>query len=181
MQHVFGTRLMGTVATDGKSTGPSPLPDGVENYGAFQRRFWAVQRVAWVVFSLILLACLLGLMGRGGLFSTKVMQSAGGTIEIPAISRWNAPDDMRVSLPPSAMDQTVFVDPRFLDAFSIDGVDPPQKTTVRKDGRIGYVFGSDAITPARIVFRLQTQQPGLRSFLVGIEDDVAEHSTFILP
>jgi protein-L-isoaspartate(D-aspartate) O-methyltransferase len=43
------------------------------------------------------------------------------------------------------------------------------------------VFGSDPTAPAKIVFRLQTQQPGLPSFLIGIEDDVAEHSTLILP
>ena len=100
---------------------------------------------------------------------------------MPTISRWNAPDEMRVHLRASDRDQTVFVDPRFLEAFSIDGVDPPQNTTVRKNGRIGYVFSSDPSAPAKIVFRLQTQQPGFRSFLVGIEDDVAEHSTFILP
>ena len=157
------------------------LPEGVEDHGAFQRRFWAVQRVAWAVFALILLACLLGLLGRGGMFAMRTFKSSGGTIEMPAISRWNAPDEIRVSLPVSDADQTVFVDPRFLEAFSIDGVDPPQKATVRKDGRIGYVFGSDPSTPAKIVFHLQTQQPGLRYFLLGIEDDIAEHSTFILP
>ncbi|KAA0687351.1 hypothetical protein DTW90_33320 [Neorhizobium sp. P12A] len=157
------------------------LPEGVEDHGAFQRKFWAVQRAAWVGFSLILLACLLGLLGRGGMFSTKIVESSGGSIEMPAISRWNAPDEMRVRLKASDKDQTVFVDPRFLEAFSIDGIDPPQKATVRRDGRIGYVFGSDPAAPAKIVFRLQTQQPGLRSFLLGIEDDVAEHSTFILP
>ncbi len=157
------------------------LPEGVEDHRAFQMTFWAVQRAAWVVFSLILLACLLGLLGRGGMFSTTRVVSSGGTIEMPAVSRWNAPDEMRVLLPASDRDQTVFVDPRFLEAFSIDGVDPPQIGTIRKDGRIGYVFRSDPSAPAKIVFRLQTQQPGLRSFLLGIEDDVAERSTFILP
>lgn len=157
------------------------LPEGVKDHGAFQRRFWAVQRAAWIVFALILIACLLGLLGRGGLFSTTIVGSFGGTIEIPAISRWNAPDEMRVGLPASDRDQTFFVDPRFLEAFSIDSIDPPQKATVRRNGRIGYVFASDPSAVAKIVFRLQTQQPGLRSFLLGIEDDVTEHSTFILP
>jgi hypothetical protein len=159
----------------------SALPEGVEDHGAFQRRFWAVQRASWVVFAVILVACLLGLLGRGGMYSTRIVQTSRGTIEMPAISRWNAPDEMRVSLPAGNSDQTVFVDPRFLQAFSIDGIDPPQKATVRKNGRIGYVFGTDPSAPAKIVFRLQTQQPGLRSFLLGIEDDVAERSTFILP
>jgi hypothetical protein len=161
---------------------PRPaLPEGVEDHGAFQRRFWAAQRIAWVVFSLILLACLLGLLGRGGMFATKTIDSSGGAIEIPTISRWNASDEMRITLAASDKDQILFVDPRFLKSFSIEGIDPPQKSTFQKDGRIGYVFSSDPAARSQIVFRLQTQQPGLRSFLVGIGDDVAEHSTFILP
>lgn len=172
---------MASGAKSRKLSSRPALPEGVEDHGAFQRKFWAVQRVAWAVFALILLACLLGLLGRSGMFAMKTFKSSGGTIEMPAISCWNAPDEIWVSLPASDRDQTVFVDPRFLEAFSIDGVDPPQKGTIHKDGRIGYVFGSDPTASARIVFRLQTEQPGLRTFLLGIEDDVAEHSTLILP
>lgn len=157
------------------------LPEGVGDHVAFQRAFWAVQRVAWVVFALILIACLMGLLGRGGILSMKAVASSGGNIEIPAISRWNAPDEMRVTLGASVVDHTVFVDPRFLETFSVDGIDPPQKATVQKNGRIGYVFSSDAIASAKIIFRLKTQQPGVRAFLVGIDNDVAEHSTIILP
>ncbi|MDM9644810.1 hypothetical protein [Rhizobium sp. S163] len=162
------------------SVGPA-LPEGVKDHGTFQRRFWAAQRVAWLIFGFILIACLLGLLGRGGIFSRRTIEYSGGSIEIPAISRWNAPDEMRVILPASRGDQIVFVDPRFLEAFSIEGVDPPQKGTTRKDGRIGYIFGADPTASSRIVFRLQTQQPGLRAFVVGIENDAAEQSTFILP
>jgi protein-L-isoaspartate(D-aspartate) O-methyltransferase len=162
-------------------TKTSELPEGVQDHGAFQRRFWIAQRGAWVAFTLILLACLLGLLGRNGVFSAQTVASSGGEIEIPSISRWNAPDEMRVTLVSGTADQTVFVDARFLEAFSVEGIDPPQKDILRKDGRIGYVFGSDPSATSKIVFRLQTQQPGLRSFLVGIGDDVDEHSTFVLP
>jgi len=137
--------------------------------------------VAWILFALILLACLLGLLGRGGIFSTNTVASSGGTIELPPISRWNAPDQMRVSLLASDRDQTVFVDARFLEAFSVNGVEPPQKGNVQKNGLIGYVFNSDLSASANVVFRLQTQQPVLRTFVTGIESDVSDHSTFILP
>ena len=169
-------------STKSRKSPPRPaLPEGVEDYGAFQRRFWAAQRTAWIAFALILLACLLGLLGRGGIFATNTIETSGGTIEIPAISRWNAPEEMRVTLAASDKDQTIFVDSRFLESFSIEGIDPPQKGTLQKDGRIGYVVSSDPAAQAKILFRLRTQQPGLRSFLVGIGDDIAEHSAFILP
>src|SRR4051794_34172037 len=97
--------------TKSRMSPPRPvLPEGIENHSAFQRRFWAAQRIAWAVFALILLACLLGLLGRGGIFSMETIQSSGATIEIPAISRWNAPDEMRVTLAASDKDQTLFVD-----------------------------------------------------------------------
>ena len=61
------------------------------------------------------------------------------------------------------------------------GIDPPQKATVARGGRIGYVFSADRTGPTSIVFRLQTQQPGLQAYAVGIGDDVSERSTFIFP
>ncbi len=110
----------------------------------------------------------------------KIVLSSG-SLELPAISRWNAPDEMRVAFGPAQGDQTLFVDPRFLEAFSIEGVDPPQKATVQTSGRIGYVFASDPTAPTKIVFRLHTEQVGPRSYLAGIGDDVSERTTFILP
>lgn len=118
--------------TKSRKQPPRPAPPEVEDHGAFQRRFWAAQRIAWVVFSLILIACLLGLLGRGGMFATSTIASSGGSIDIPTISRWNAPDEMRVALAPDDKDQILFVDGRFLEAFSIEGVDPPQRARSRR-------------------------------------------------
>jgi protein-L-isoaspartate(D-aspartate) O-methyltransferase len=59
------------------------LPEGVDDHGASQRSFWAAQRVAWGIFALILIACLLGLLGRGGMFSTKMVESSGGDYRDP--------------------------------------------------------------------------------------------------
>lgn len=160
---------------------PIPLPEGVEDHGSFQRRFWFAQRCAWVVFALILSACLFGLLGRGGMFSRGTVHFAHGSIDLPAISRWNAPDDLKVTFSASGQDQIVMVDPQFLESFSVEGIDPPQKATVARGGRIWYVFSADPAGPTHIVFRLQTQQPGWRSYAVGIGDDVSERSTFIFP
>ncbi|RWX22784.1 hypothetical protein [Rhizobium leguminosarum] len=88
---------------------------------------------------------------------------------------------MRVTLAPSPGDQTLFVDARFLEVFSIEGVDPPQKATVQRNGRIGYVFAADPSAPAKIVFRLHTEQVGLRSYFAGIGNDVSERTSLILP
>jgi protein-L-isoaspartate(D-aspartate) O-methyltransferase len=157
------------------------LPEGVEDHRGFQRRFWIIQRCAWVVFALILVACLVGLLGRGGPFSRNVVQLAEGSLDLPGISRWNAPDELKATFSASPQDRIVIVDPAFLQAFSIEGIDPPQKSTLARDGRIGYVFPGDPTTSTKVVFRLHSQQPGLRSYTVGIGADLSEQSTFIFP
>ncbi|MBP2449028.1 protein-L-isoaspartate(D-aspartate) O-methyltransferase [Rhizobium leguminosarum] len=42
------------------------LPEGVRDHTEFRQRFWTVQRISWIVFTLVLVICLLGLLGRGG-------------------------------------------------------------------------------------------------------------------
>lgn len=163
------------------STSKPELPEGVEDYGPLQRKFWAAQRVAWIVFALILLACLAGGFGRGGYLSRATDASTAGVIDYPAITRWNAPDDLVVSFAPSPDDRILLVDSRFFDVFSVENVDPPQKAVVVRDGMTGYVFPADPANAMRATFRLKTQAPGLRSTRFGVDGDVREHSIFIFP
>lgn len=157
------------------------LPEGVLDHGKFQGRFWAVQRFSWIVFVLLLLACLLGLLGRGGLFSHQKLPLADGIIDFPVISRWNAPEDMVVNFAPSSEVRIITVDGRFLQIFSVEGVDPPQRATFARDGRIGYVFPGDPTRPTQVVFRLQTQLVGFHRVIVGIDDETKTQSIFIFP
>ncbi|MGV4791754.1 protein-L-isoaspartate(D-aspartate) O-methyltransferase [Rhizobium sp. F40D2] len=157
------------------------LPEGVLDHGKFQRRFWAVQRISWIVFVLLLLACLLGLLGRGGLFSRQMLFFADGSIDFPVISRWNAPEDMVVNFQPSSEDRIFTIDADFLQTFSVEGVDPPQRATFARDGRIGYLFPGDPARPTQVVFRLQTHLVGSRRATLGIGEETRTQSTFIFP
>ncbi|RFB85824.1 protein-L-isoaspartate O-methyltransferase [Rhizobium leguminosarum bv. trifolii] len=157
------------------------LPEGVLDHGKFQRRFWAVQRISWIVFVLVLLACLLGLLGRGGLFSRQMLFLADGSIDFPVISRWNAPEDMVVNFAPSSEDRIFTMDAEFLQTFSVEGVDPPQRATFAREGRIGYVFPGDPAGRTQVVFRLQTQLVGSRRATIGIGEEIRTQSTFIFP
>ena len=128
-----------------------------------------------------MIACLLGAFGRGGYLSRAVSTSPRGVVDAPRITRWNAPDDLRITFAPSTEDCLFYVDGRFFETFSIEGVDPPQKATIVRDGLTGYVFPSDPSKPTMIVFRLQVQSPGLRNMTTGINGQVAEHSLFVFP
>jgi protein-L-isoaspartate(D-aspartate) O-methyltransferase len=157
------------------------LPDGVADHTKFQLRFWAVQRIAWIIFAFLLFACLFGLLGRGGPFSRNIVALSEGSIDFPTISRWNAPDELTVDFAPSSEDRIFTVDDDFLQNFSIQTIDPPQKATLARNGGIGYVFPSDPAWPTQIVFRLQTQRPGLRPATVGIGAETQRQSTFLFP
>ncbi|WP_416066353.1 hypothetical protein ACK9YZ_09230 [Rhizobium sp. ZK1] len=157
------------------------LPEGIEDHTRFQERIWHAQRWAWVGFAAILISALFGALGRGGPLSQQETKLAGGSLELPIITRWNAPDELRVFFLPSSSDRRFVVDPDFLTIFSIESIEPPQKATDYENGRIGYVFPADAIAASQVILRLQTQKPGLRSFRIGIGQDVVERSVIVLP
>ncbi|RWX19091.1 protein-L-isoaspartate(D-aspartate) O-methyltransferase [Rhizobium hidalgonense] len=157
------------------------LPEGVLDHTEFQQRFWVVQRLSWIMFTLLLATCLLGLLGRGGPFSRQTLLLSDGSVDFPIISRWNAPEDMTVNFTASSEDRVFTVDAAFLQTFSVQGIDPPQKATFAREGRIGYVFPADPGRPTQIVFRLQTQLAGARRATIGLGGEVRSQSTFIFP
>lgn len=159
----------------------SSLPEGMEDHSLFQQRAWRVQRWAWIGFAVILVAALLGALGRSGPLSQQELTLAAGRLDLPAITRWNAPEELRVFFSPSSSDRRLVLDPDFLTIFSIESVDPPQKAAVNADGRIGYVFAGDPGATSQVIFRLQTQKPGLYSFHIGIDPDVVERSVLVMP
>jgi len=158
-----------------------PLPEGLEDHSVFQRRFWAVQRMGWIVFALILLGCLFGAFGRGGPLSRAHVESSDGVVDLPVIARWNAPEEIVVTFRPSPFDSVFLVDGRFFELFSVETVDPPQKTTFARDGLTRYVFPNDSTRPTKVIFRLQTQKVGARRVTLGLEHQAAEHVIFVLP
>jgi protein-L-isoaspartate(D-aspartate) O-methyltransferase len=157
------------------------LPEGVVDYSSFQQAFWLVQRIAWIIFGLILIACLFGAFGRGGYLAEERLDLVQGSIEFPSISRWNAPEDLKITFKPSAQENRFVVDSRFFDAFTVEGIDPPVARTVTEAGQIAYIFSADAQNPSQVVFRLQAQQPGLQHYLLGIGGETATRTTFIFP
>ncbi|GAA3095212.1 hypothetical protein GCM10010520_46220 [Rhizobium viscosum] len=157
------------------------LPEGIEDHTDFQQRFWRAQRWAWIGFAAILIAALFGALGRSGPLSRQELKLAGGSLALPIITRWNAPDELRVFFPPSSSDRRLVLDPDFLTIFSIEGIDPPQKAIGYESGRISYVFPVDAAATSQVILRLHTQKPGLHSFRIGIDQDVIERSVLVLP
>ncbi|UIL30836.1 protein-L-isoaspartate(D-aspartate) O-methyltransferase (plasmid) [Rhizobium leguminosarum] len=165
----------------GKIDALPTLPEGVLDHSEFQQRFWAVQRFSWIVFTLLLLTCLLGLLGRGGPFSRQTLILPEGSVDFPVISRWNAPRGYDGDLHAVVRRQDIHDRSRLSSNLFDQGVDPPQKATFARAGRIGYVFPADPAGPTQIVFRLQTQLPGPLRATIGMGGETRTQSTFIFP
>ena len=165
----------------GKRKRPISLPEGIEEHRSFQRRMWLVQRWAWTTFAFVLAVSLLGVFGRGGYFSRGEVNLPGGILELPTIARWNAPDDLTVTFGPAEEERSLVFDRRFFEIFSIEGIDPPPRTTSVLNGNSAYVFAADPQHPATVIFRLRLQQPGIRTFSAGIGEHVAEPTVIVLP
>lgn len=139
----------------------------------FQERFWTAQRIAWVVFVLIILAALAGFSGKGGPFAHGVADGAEADLEYPRYTRWLSSDDMELTLAPTgAAEATVDISSDFFDIFQIENVRPaPKDSSVNADGQT-LVFALESPGGSRdITFNLRAIQPSAgKRFTIRIDD-----------
>jgi hypothetical protein len=86
----------------------APDHPGLELHDApeFQRRTWMFQRIGWAVMAAILASALLGLMGRGPLSHTYVVQrDAPLALEYERFGRHGSASQLRVHLLPGSSEQ----------------------------------------------------------------------------
>lgn len=148
---------------------------------ALQERFWAVERGAWVVFALMILAAVLGLTGAGGVFSRASMSLPGGTVDYPRVARWQASDHISVSFTPGAAERQVTLSPDLLDKVDVDHVVPPPKATRSGPAGSVYSFDVDAAKGGEVDFNLRVEHPGWTAFRIGLDGDSADGALLVLP
>jgi hypothetical protein len=163
---------------------PSIREDGLqlEEHRHFQERFWTAQRVAWVVFGLFLLAALLGFTGAGGPFSRTTATVAGGIVDYPIISRWQAADEMVVRFAPGPEERRLRLSTTFADALQIEGIQPePERSLAGPEGA-ELTFATQPGAAAEVTIHVSPLGPGYFSFDVGIDDGApATLGTLVLP
>jgi hypothetical protein len=154
----------------------------IDEHRRFQERFWVAERAAWVAFGLVLVAALLGLGGGGGLLSRSEFALPGARIDLPAVSRWTAPDHLNVQFQPGDQSRILTFGPEFGDAFEIRSIQPqPREAATTADGlRLEFATGSDE--PAAVFLRLQARAVGRFRYRLAVDGEAPEAvSTLILP
>ncbi len=126
----------------------------------YQRRFWKLERIAWVGYALVLAIALAGLTGAGGPLSHATVRTPYGDIEYPRVARWQTTDTMIVRFSPASGDTAeLMVAQRFLDTFEIKSIQPAPVSAVATGDGVRYAF--DIESGGTIAFMISAHNPAL--------------------
>lgn len=146
----------------------------IETDRAFQERLWTLQRVSWIVMTLLLIAAVLGLTGGGGMLAHGTARGESVTVDYPRITRWQAADTMTVEVENRTGPFEITLDKRFGELFAIERTNPQASATAAvPDGhRLTFNLGAE---PGRrtITFELRARKPALPTkILIGFEGEL---------
>lgn len=130
----------------------------------FQRSWWRFERIAWTVLSVILIADLAGVFGRGPLANAQ-KRAADGSIHVKyeRIERYSTPSILTVSVAQSAIHDGKFqlwVSDNLVKPLGNQRVVPQPAESALENGGIRYTFPVSA-TPASVEFSLQPGSAGI--------------------
>lgn len=155
---------------DAQQAGDLQVPEDLD----FEQRSWRVERVGWVILSLIMTAAFVGLLGDGPISAATA--GAEGTplqVQYGRFARHRAPVQMAIKLQPGAVpgdEARVWVDQQYLDGVELQNAMPePESVEVGPD-RYVYVFKlSEPGAGAEFSFDLIPVRIGIRQVRVGID------------
>lgn len=162
---------------------PRVRDDGlqVEEHRRFQSVFWRLERVAWMVFALILVLALAGLTGGGGYLAQGTVQIGGAQVEYPRVARWQAADELRIAFPAGAELHRLTLGGAFLDHYAVETATPAPRRALGTEAGLVLEFVGQAREPLHAVLHLRPLHPGLPRFAVTADGASAEVRGVILP
>jgi hypothetical protein len=144
-----------------------PNHDGLELDAdmSFQRREWRVQRVGWVVWSLILGAGLAGALGPG-LWSGAASTAADGslTVTYDRFVHYHQPTQLVLALQPadeSTGELQVAISQSLLDRLQIRSIEPePDRMDLASDGMVLSYAPASGDPPFRVALDVEFDRMG---------------------
>ena len=153
----------------------------------FERRSWKVERVAWVIAALVLLAALLGFLGPGPLGkATAASPDKSISLAYYRIERFQAPAEWRLQIDGNLVKQgelRLWVHRRFVEVIGTLQIDPEPESVEIQNERFVYAFKAVNPPPVIKVFvRFEPNKVGKTPAHLGVVDGPAvEFSQFYLP
>ncbi|WP_162301968.1 hypothetical protein [Croceibacterium ferulae] len=149
------------MASDAQPCGTASLE--IDTDPSFQKRWWQVERAAWLLMGALLIAALCGLTGAGGPLSRGQVRAGGAVIDYPRIARWQSAEEATIRFAPGATGRVdVLLSARFAEAFDVEGVQPQPATTASTAEGLRFTFelgGGSGVRTASL--SLRPSQPAL--------------------
>jgi hypothetical protein len=152
------TRMNGTKrsrAADGLE-GEVDSPEAL----AFQRRSWAVERAAWLVMGLVVIAGLLGLFG-GGPLGSRVLRGDGVELRYDALTRLGTPQVLELRVAPAGGLARVTLASGYLARVRLDDVWPTPEKVEAAGEWTTLTFASRDPAPVHVRIAFSPERPGL--------------------
>ena len=146
----------------------------------YERRSYHVRLVFAVIFALVLVAGLLGLLGRSGPLSETTRSAGDVTVEYERFLRLKTPTPLRIALGGGEGQTNIAVSRGLLEDFRIQSSSvEPEDTTVLPD-RVVYTF--DQQPPTAVTFVLEPQEIGRhRGTIYGPANTPVDISQWVWP
>ena len=143
---------------------------------AFQRKAWQVQRIGWVILTLLIICALLGLLGGMGMFSTATLgsEAVGFQLTYARFTRLLKPTSLRIEVAIQEGSQSpvqLFISQDYLDSIEIEQITPNPETVYAASDRLVYSF---PVVPSAnsivVTFDFKLDVFGLISGRLGLEN-----------
>ena len=149
----------------------------LEDNKSLQRKEWLTQRVGWVLWSAILFAGCLGLLGSGPLSSARNTDSDGTfSVEYNRFLHYHHPTELRVLISDSlaaGRELEVKLTQGLLNRVQIKRIEPePMRASLVGNGVV-YTFSRlDSANSSEIVFHLDFERIGQSRGIIEVDGKV---------
>ena len=152
----------------------------------FQRSFWIIERIGWVLVALILIAALLGLFGTGLFSRTRAGDKNGPLwLEYNRFGRFQSPSTLRVHIGRGETKKIarIWFDRNYVKGIQIEQITPEPDSVEFVSDRLVYTFKlAKPIEPAEVTFHMKLEQFGSLSGKVGlVNGPTLSFTQFIYP
>lgn len=149
----------------------------------FQQKSWRVQRVGWIIMTLLIVGALLGVFGGEGLLNAVSAGEQGDalTLQHRRFERVLNLSHVQIEVNGAQGEARVWISHDYLDSVQIDGITPQPEESIGGEGRTTFVFRVDGGN-ARITFDVKPQRVGALSGQIGVEGGtIYDLQQFIYP
>lgn len=139
---------------------------------------WIIQRIAWALIVLLVIAAALGFFGTGPL-SDKEVSDGENTIRFERFARYQSPMNLLIFTSGKGETVDIRLPQTYLNSLKLDKIIPAPSTQSVENGMAIFTFPIKG--PATINFFIQPTKAGTLSGTLHINSSVFEIKHFVYP